>query len=100
MPHALQRSGEKSMRWSSGSASVDNRAGFQRRNGMNRTVLRASLSVTALAAAFGAGVLVSAPRYDIQASAITSRQQAKREDFEWGTLYTYYAGESYGTEDG
>ena len=67
---------------------------------MNRNVLRVSVSVVALAAAFGAGMLVGAPRYDVQPSAITSRQQAKREDFDWGTLYTYYSGESYGTKDG
>ncbi len=65
----------------------------------NRTWRRTSLSVVALAAAFGAGLLVGAPRYDVQPSAILSQQQAKREDFDWGTLYTYYSGASYGTKD-
>ena len=35
-----------------------------------------------------------------QPSAIRSQQEAKRENFDWGTLYTYYEGESYGTRDG
>ena len=32
-------------------------------------------------------------------SAIVSRAASRREDFDWGTLHTYYAGETYGTRD-
>ena len=67
---------------------------------MNRTFFRLAAGAGALLCAFGAGVLVSAPRYDVQPSAIRAEAQAKREDFDWGTLYTYYSGESYGTRDG
>ena len=55
---------------------------------------------TSLVLAFGAGAVVAGPRQAPQPSAIISQQQASREDFDWGTLYTYYQGESYGTRDG
>lgn len=67
---------------------------------MNRTTVRRMQFAGAVTLAFAAGVLVSAPRYDVQPSAIVSQQQARRQDFDWGTLYTYYEGESYGTKDG
>jgi mannose-6-phosphate isomerase-like protein (cupin superfamily) len=67
---------------------------------MKRSTLRKAQWVGTVGLAFAAGVLVSAPRYDVQPSAIVSQQQAKRENFDWGTLYTYYAGQSYGTKDG
>lgn len=66
---------------------------------MARLTVNATTLVLAITGAFAAGVLVSAPRYDVQPSAILSQQQAKRQDFDWGTLYTYYEGESYGTKD-
>ena len=67
---------------------------------MTRPAVHALTLTVAVALGFAAGALVSAPRYDVQPSAILSQQQAKRQDFEWGTLYTYYEGESYGTKDG
>lgn len=67
---------------------------------MKRISLPVSAGLAAIACAFGAGVLVGAPRYDVQPSAVLTQKQAKREDFDWGTLYTYYSGESYGTKDG
>lgn len=67
---------------------------------MNRRAKYALTLVGAVTLSFTAGVLVSAPRYDVQSSAILSQKQAKRQDFDWGTLYTYYEGESYGTKDG
>jgi mannose-6-phosphate isomerase-like protein (cupin superfamily) len=33
-------------------------------------------------------------------SAIRTQAEARREDAAWGTLYTYFEGESYGTRDG
>ena len=33
-------------------------------------------------------------------SSIMSEQEAKRQDFEWGSLYTYAEGESYSSKDG
>src|SRR5688572_16400997 len=47
-----------------------------------------------------AGVLVSQRRSETRPSAIISEQDAQRQDFDWGTLYTYYDKESYGTRDG
>jgi mannose-6-phosphate isomerase-like protein (cupin superfamily) len=35
-----------------------------------------------------------------QVSAIRAQADAKRQDFDWGSLYTYYEGESYGARDG
>ncbi|HKE94494.1 MAG TPA: hypothetical protein VKB34_09335, partial [Povalibacter sp.] len=67
---------------------------------MNQKTVRGWKMAGGLALAFTAGVLVSAPRYDQQHSAIIAQQQAKKQDFDWGTLYTYYEGESYGTRDG
>ncbi len=40
------------------------------------------------------------PRPALQSSAIRSIEEAQREDFDWGTLYTYFQDESYGTRDG
>ena len=67
---------------------------------MTRPAVHALTLTVAVALGFAAGALVSAPRYDVQPSTILSQQQAKRQDFDWGTLYTYYEGESYGTKDG
>lgn len=36
----------------------------------------------------------------VQLSAILSEQEAQRQDFDWGTLYTYYQRETSGTRDG
>jgi mannose-6-phosphate isomerase-like protein (cupin superfamily) len=47
-----------------------------------------------------AGAVASERGSGIQPSAIVSQQEARREDFEWGTLYTYYQGESHGTTEG
>ena len=46
------------------------------------------------------GAIASTLRRDIQPSAIVSQRQALREDFAWGTLYTYYKSPTYGTTDG
>jgi mannose-6-phosphate isomerase-like protein (cupin superfamily) len=67
---------------------------------MKATAINALKLAVPVALAFVAGVIVSAPRSDVQPSAIISQQQARRQDFDWGTLYTYYEGESYGTRDG
>ncbi|HEY5807062.1 MAG TPA: cupin domain-containing protein [Povalibacter sp.] len=67
---------------------------------MTRIALRTPMITAGMALAFVAGVLASAPRYDVQPSAVISQQQAQRQDFDWGSLYTYYEGESYGTRDG
>jgi len=39
-------------------------------------------------------------RSDLQLSAIIAQQEAQRQDFDWGTLYTYYQKETSGTRDG
>jgi len=50
--------------------------------------------------ALTAGVVVSERRGEVRPSAIVSQREAQRQDFDWGTLYTYYQGESFGTKDG
>lgn len=54
----------------------------------------------ACALSFAAGVAVSGAGSSQQPSAIVSKAAAKKDDFAWGSLYTYYEGESYGTKDG
>ena len=44
--------------------------------------------------------LLQPPRPAVQSSAIRSIDEAQRQDFDWGTLYTYFRDESYGTRDG
>lgn len=67
---------------------------------MNTRLVRSAALVASLALAFAAGVAVAEQRRAPQPSAIVSQQQAQRQDFPWGTLYTYYQGESFGTTDG
>ena len=42
----------------------------------------------------------SAPAAGVKPSFIKSLEGAKREDFEWGSLYTYDEGETYSAKDG
>ncbi len=42
----------------------------------------------------------SRPRPAVQSSAVRSIDEAQRQDFDWGTLYTFFQNESYGTRDG
>lgn len=53
-----------------------------------------------LALAFFAGTFVPHDTRVPLESNIISQDEADRQEFEWGTLYTYYSGESYGTTDG
>ena len=66
---------------------------------MRARLLRPLLAAGGLVAAFSAGALYDGRAAEPLRSAIVSQDAAKREDFEWGTLYTYYAGETYGTKD-
>jgi mannose-6-phosphate isomerase-like protein (cupin superfamily) len=59
-------------------------------------VLLSLLAATAAARHRGAADQPSAD----QPSAIRTRDEARREDATWGTLYTYYEGETRGTRDG
>lgn len=61
-------------------------------------MLRPIGAAALLLAGFSAGALVR-PAAD-QPSAIRAQRDAKRENFAWGSLYTYYEGESYATRDG
>jgi quercetin dioxygenase-like cupin family protein len=63
-------------------------------------VLRTVGATIGLLLALGAGATVQQRRAAEQASAIRSIQEAQRQDFDWGTLYTYFQNESYGTRDG
>ncbi len=53
----------------------------------------------ALALAWAAGATVGLPALPL-GSAIWSEADAAREDADWGTFYTYHAGETHGTVDG
>ena len=44
--------------------------------------------------------LLQPPRPAVQSSAIRSIDEAQRQDFDWGTLHTYFQDESHGTRDG
>lgn len=67
---------------------------------MHTTFLRFLALFLSLLLAFWAGHVVSNQQHTPQASAIMAQQDAGQQDFDWGTLYTYYEGESYGTQDG
>lgn len=67
---------------------------------MNTKLLHSLGLIASLILAFTAGAVVSEQRHAAQTSAIVSQQQALQQDFDWGTLYTYYEGESFGTQDG
>ena len=54
------------------------------------------LALTTAAGTAGAQAARSAPK----PSFITSIEDAKREDFEWGSLYTFDQGETYSATDG
>ena len=62
---------------------------------MLRPLAWAAALVLALTAAAAAARQPNAA----QPSAIRSQQEAKRQDHDWGTLFTYYEGESHGTSD-
>ena len=57
----------------------------------------ATVGVT-LALATGVAAATRRPAAD-QPSAIRAQAEAERQDADWGTLYAYYEGESYGTRD-
>lgn len=63
-------------------------------------MLRSTGATICLILALAAGVVVPKQRSELQASAIVSQQEAQRQDFDWGTLYTYFNRETYGTRDG
>ncbi len=62
-------------------------------------VLLALAAGAAGAATVGAAAAWSRGAAD-QGSAIRAQAEARRENAAWGTLYTYYAGETRGTRDG
>jgi mannose-6-phosphate isomerase-like protein (cupin superfamily) len=62
-------------------------------------MLRSIGATIGAALALTSGVVLATQRTDVQPSAIVSQQEAQRQDFEWGTLYTYYQKETYGTRD-
>lgn len=53
----------------------------------------------ALAGCSVAGTSATPQPRALQPSAILAERDAKREDFDWGTLYTYYTTETHGTRD-
>jgi mannose-6-phosphate isomerase-like protein (cupin superfamily) len=70
---------------------------------MTTASLRPAARVAALLAAAGAIASAGAAlaqRAGVQPSAIVSQAKARRQDNAWGSLYTYYEGETYGTRDG
>jgi mannose-6-phosphate isomerase-like protein (cupin superfamily) len=64
-------------------------------------MLRAVGAIAGAAVVFLSGVAAGAARGRAdQASAIRGQAEARRAVSDWGTLYTYFEGESYGTRDG
>lgn len=64
---------------------------------MKPALYRPILLATVIVAAFSAGALFRQPADPV--TGVVSRESATREDFEWGSLYSYYTGETYGTKD-
>jgi hypothetical protein len=62
-----------------------------------KTKLRQLLCVIpALMLAFLAGMIFSRPSANPISSAVVTAKEAKEQNAEWGTFYTYYQGETYG----
>lgn len=67
---------------------------------MKTTLPRLAAVAAALLLAFAAGAMVAQQAAPPPLrSAIVPQGEAVRQDNEWGTLYTYYAGETFGTRD-
>ena len=62
-------------------------------------MLRPAAVAAALVLALTAAAAATRPPNATPPSAIRAEREAKREDADWGTLYTYYEGESHGTRD-
>ncbi len=56
--------------------------------------------LAALVLAFIAGATFMKPPAEPNASAVVTQESATQEDADWGTFYTYFQDESYGTQDG
>ena len=52
-----------------------------------------------LALAFMVGAMFAGQPADPIPSSVMSEEEALKEEFEWGTFYTYHQGETYGTQD-
>lgn len=63
------------------------------------SLLRSAAVAAGLGLAFTAGVMFAQHHPGPRPSAIVAQQEAVREEHDWGTLYTYYQGETYGTRD-
>lgn len=57
------------------------------------------LATLVLLLAFGAGFVLGDRPDDPVSSAVVSQERAASETFDWGTIYTYYEGETFGTRD-
>ena len=51
------------------------------------------------ALAIAVALVLAMPNTDVQPSAIVAQKDALREDFTWGSLYSYYKTETFGTKD-
>jgi hypothetical protein len=63
-------------------------------------MIRAVGATAGVTLALAAGAAAARRPAADQPSAIRAQAEARRENASWGTLYTYFAGESYGTRDG
>ena len=63
-------------------------------------MLKPTAAAFTLVLAAATATLAASPRAANQPSAIVAEKDALREDFPWGTLYSYYKTETYGTKDG
>jgi mannose-6-phosphate isomerase-like protein (cupin superfamily) len=66
---------------------------------MNRKCIQRFAAFAALALVFIAGMLFADQPAKPLVSDIISGEKAQKAEFDWGSFYTYYQGETYGTKD-
>ena len=66
---------------------------------MNTKLRRRIVVIISLISGFIAGVIFARQSGGVLQSAVVSHQKAQKEDSDWGSFYTYYQGETYGTKD-
>lgn len=66
---------------------------------MKNSRLHPLLLLFGLALAFMLGAMFAGQPLGPIPSSVMSEEEALKEEFEWGTFYTYHQGETYGTQD-
>lgn len=66
---------------------------------MKRTSAKMLSALIVIGVVFTAGMAVGSGAIDPIGSAVVSESDAVRDDADWGTLFSYYEGETFGTEN-